>query len=930
MGVSLVADNRDGEPNLDSSEAAYLRFVAALARGAVANLEEYCRVEPQHATGLRRVHQHLSSENQSDSVFTRGLAERLLDKYETELGVEPEPYQATDVPSRFDYEIRGEVARGGMGVIREVWDPVLRRSLAMKQVRDDAGEAGSPGGISPGFSRRLDRFLREARITAQLDHPGVVPVHELRVDPDGSPFFTMRLVQGRDLRTILELARLGEEGWNLTRAIEVLIKVGDTLAYAHSHRVIHRDLKPANVMVGAFGEVYVMDWGLAKVLTDEEPESTEPRRDHGHEIADVTLAGSVLGTPSFMAPEQAFGDLDRVGPAADVYALGAMLYLLLTGRSPYSGETQSPASGKILEALRTGPPSRVLQIAPDASPELAAICEGAMTWDLESRTNRASDVADGLRGYLAAEQEAREEARRAKDEAQRAGAVSSFLTELFVTSDPAMHQGKELTAREILDRGAERLESGLEDQPIVRADLMATIGTIYLQLGLFDRAKQFHEESLKARESMLDSKEAIENISALVAIDQSQGNFTDAEVRATQALELSRSVYEPTDQAIGQALNNLAVCQMNMGQLDQAEECLREAVNYLSPTDDAAPESKAEEGREMPRRVPYSADPEDMTGQIYNNLGSLCQRTGQDEEAEEWLRRALEYNLKTLGPSHPEIAINLNNLAGGLRILGRFEEAERFYRESLELRRKVFGPKHPKVAMSLGSYSVLLTRLDRLEEAEEMLREALEINLCSQGEHHPSVAANYQNRAENLMRMGELDKAEELALHAVKMRRVFIEEPNRETADALQTLGLVLGKAGKLEEAARILDEFEQTLRELNLLEHRGFQRGSLARARVSLDSFELTDALERARSILARVDQSHPGWTEIRRFYAVTMAANGLIDEAGALACDLDDAEPLLEELERFESLASRAEKQHVAERLRTARKTVSDRSRG
>src|SRR5262245_30873177 len=160
------------------------------------------------------------------------------------------------------YQKRGEVARGGMGMIQKVWDEDLRRELAMKVVLGESGPA-STREISP---KTLGRFLEEAQVTGQLDHPGIVPVHELGLDDQGGVFFTMRLVKGRTLRDVFDELAKGEQGWTQTRVLGLLLKVCEALSYAHAKGVIHRDLKPANVMVGKFGEVFVMDWGLAKIL----------------------------------------------------------------------------------------------------------------------------------------------------------------------------------------------------------------------------------------------------------------------------------------------------------------------------------------------------------------------------------------------------------------------------------------------------------------------------------------------------------------------------------------------------------------------------------------------------------------------------------------------------------------------------------------
>jgi len=219
------------------------------------------------------------------------------------------------------YALEGEVARGGMGVIWRVRDCDLSRTLAMKVMTGGAGSSQQAADATKKLG--LARFLEEAQVTAQLDHPGIVPVHEVGFDEQGRPFFTMKLVKGRDLNEIFKLAREEKEDWNLPRAVGVVVKACQALAYAHSKGVIHRDLKPANFMVGRFGEVFVMDWGLAKItgrkdLHDIRPANTQltsaslhsPRRDAAESTPDsplITMDGSVVGTPAYMPPEQARG-----------------------------------------------------------------------------------------------------------------------------------------------------------------------------------------------------------------------------------------------------------------------------------------------------------------------------------------------------------------------------------------------------------------------------------------------------------------------------------------------------------------------------------------------------------------------------------------------------------------------------------------------
>ena len=292
------------------------------------------------------------------------------------------------------YELGDEIARGGMGRIVRAFDNELRREVALKLQRGDARDA-----------RRRRRFLEEAQIAAQLDHPCIAPVHELGLDAEGRPFFSMQLVRGRDLADIFRASGEGDQEWSRARVLGVLLRVCEAMAFAHERGVVHRDLKPQNIMVGRFGETFVMDWGLAHVqgaVVDSACEGDAPldtvRRDlesSGSSSDLLTRDGDVVGTPAYMAPEQADGSAE-VAASVDVYAVGAMLYHLLTGRPPY-GQVRERSGSETLARLRMGPPSPLSDSVPA---ELRAICERAMARLPVHRYASMVELADDLRAFL--------------------------------------------------------------------------------------------------------------------------------------------------------------------------------------------------------------------------------------------------------------------------------------------------------------------------------------------------------------------------------------------------------------------------------------------------------------------------------------------------------------------------------------------------
>ena len=310
------------------------------------------------------------------------------------------------------HQTRDLIGSGGMGEILRVQDQDLGRDLAMKVLRRDA--ASLPEGQR---ARLLARFLEEAQVTGQLHHPSIVPVHELSIDAEGQPFFTMPLIRGADFGEIISFVHGAERGWTLPRALAIVLKVCEALSYAHARGVIHRDVKPGNVRVGRFGETYVMDWGLARVLGRKEthdlrisdpavPASSAVRTDRSklkQEAPDsplVTMDGDVVGTPHYMSPEQARGDTEHVDGRSDVYSVGALLYHLLAARPPYAPESGALSPRAVWSLVLDGPPKELSGVAPGAPLELVDIVRKAMARDSAERYPDMPALARDLEAYL--------------------------------------------------------------------------------------------------------------------------------------------------------------------------------------------------------------------------------------------------------------------------------------------------------------------------------------------------------------------------------------------------------------------------------------------------------------------------------------------------------------------------------------------------
>jgi serine/threonine-protein kinase len=284
-------------------------------------------------------------------------------------------------------------AEGGIGQVWLAHDAGLGRQVALKELRPERA----------GSSAALARFLDEARVTGQLEHPGIVPVYELDRSA-GDPFYTMRFVHGRTLAEAVaryhDRRRTGAAGpLELRELLTAFVAVCNAVAYAHSRGVVHRDLKPQNVVLGDFGEAILLDWGLAKVVDrpadpDAPPVLSDPATPH-----DQTAQGSVVGTPAYMAPEQASGRIDQIGPVTDVHGLGAILYEILTGRPPFrGGDTQD-----VLRQVVREPPTAPRGLAPHTPPPLEAVCLKALAKKPADRYPSARALAEDLRHHLADE-----------------------------------------------------------------------------------------------------------------------------------------------------------------------------------------------------------------------------------------------------------------------------------------------------------------------------------------------------------------------------------------------------------------------------------------------------------------------------------------------------------------------------------------------
>lgn len=739
------------------------------------------------------------------------------------------------------YRLEKSIARGGMGEIFEVWDQELRRNLAMKVVRTPNADAVVP-------PRMLARFLEEAQITGQLDHPGVVPVHELGLDAEGRVFFTMQLVRGRDLERIFELVSDEREGWTMTRAIHVLLKACEAVAYAHAKGVLHRDLKPANIMVGHFGEVYVMDWGLARVRGREDTatESLDTMRhddvadESRHEL--FTMVGDIIGTPAYMAPEQATGKVGEADERADVYAFGAMLYRLLTGVAPYDAPGEKQSAGHIVLALRERAPRPVESLAPRVSPELVAICEKAMSRLPGDRYASMLELAEDLRSFLdnrvvsayetGAVAETRKWVRRNKPLASALAAtlialatglaaawvlkgqadahartadlqasitaeVNDFLNRDLLAAAAPGARGANVTIREVLEGAALELDGKFPDRPLIEAELRTTIGKTFEGLGEYARSLPHLERAWQLRRDALGDRSERTLISQAhysVAFARA-GQLDEGHRRMLEVVgEMTRTLGEDAPATLA-ARTDLALTESMLGNYEKARQ-------------------RYEAVLETQTRLLGETHPDTLL--TLENVGIAYQNQGRYEEANERLRAVLAARRRLDGPKDPASVNSLINVALNSAQAGDLAESEALFDEALDLVREIFGTDHPEYATALLNLGVLRTAQGRHDDADRVTREAVEIARRTVGENHPNFFTALSNLIYLQETRGQFDEALPARRQLIEKQRATLGANHLETLRSESNLAMTLLHVGQVDEAeTRLRDVCQRFIVEL-------------------------------------------------------------------------------------------------------------------
>jgi non-specific serine/threonine protein kinase/serine/threonine-protein kinase len=746
------------------------------------------------------------------------------------------------------YEIVDQLGEGGMGIVylAEQKEP-FRRRVALKLIK-----------LGMDTREVIARFESERQTLALMDHPSIARVYDAGVTDRGGPYFAMEYVDGVPITEYCDA-----KGLDLRRRLRLFVEVCRAIQHAHQKGVIHRDVKPSNVLVGDGDPgpvVKVIDFGVAKAI---DPDGGGRTR--------FTHRGVLVGTPEYMSPEQAESKRGKVDTRTDVYALGLLQYELLAGTLPFvRRESIDELRRRIVHDEPARPSSRCVdgnaraertasKMGTDPS-SLRRALRGDLDWivlralekDPARRYGSPNELAADIERHLAHEPVAagppgagyrmRKFARRhrvgvgfaasllvlllaflltlalqtrriarerdrANREADAASFVSSFLVDLFEVSDPGEARGDSVSAREILDRGAGKIERELVGQPELQARLMATMGRVYINLGHYDDAARLLERSRSIREAALgsDDEATLHTNLEIGELLFQQGKLAEAESLLERTLERLRATQGEEAPDTMAAQGDLAVVLHFLGRLDAAEGHYRAALDAR-------------------RRVLGPTHPDTL--ETLNNTVALLASQGKLDQAEPLCREAYEGRRATLGPDHPETIDTMTNLAVVLQRLGRYDEAEPLSREAVEIARRV-RPDHPKTLVSVNNHGKLLELQGKLEEAEPYYAEALRTFRESLGGDHADTISALGNLGNLYAEQGRYDEAVPLLEEAVEAARRALPAPHVVTGYTLRKYGHMLTGMGRYAEAEAALLEARSILEQAVGPEHARSRRAA-------------------------------------------------------------------------------------------------------
>jgi serine/threonine-protein kinase len=699
------------------------------------------------------------------------------------------------------YRLLAVLGEGGMGrvYLAARSDDLYKQQVAIKLMH--AGFAQT--------RRMLLRFGAERQILANLNHPNIARLLDGGVS-EGLPYLVMEYVDGVPIDEYCREHRLSTES-----RLKLFCTVCRAVEYAHKNLVVHRDIKPGNILVAADETPKLLDFGIAKLLA---------------EGADLTRTrtGERMMTPEYASPEQVRGD--NITTSTDVYALGVLLYELLSGRRPFHLETTSPIeiARVICEQTPTAPSIVGKEnpdlAPPDASRKLSGDLDNIVLMAMRKEPARryvsvgqfAEDIEAFLGGYPV---RARTDtwgyrsgkfiqrhraafvatiivavaligfsigmglfARRAQRERIAAEREAQFLNSIFQSTTPDKARGKQVTGRELLDQGTKRVESEFSGEPQLQGTLFDNIGRAYVSLGLYQTGEGLLQRAYNLRRQTLGDSDlnTASTLDSLATAVRLENEYARAEPLFRGALDIRQQKLKPDDPLIASSMTNLGECLYWEDKNADAESMLRQALNS--------------------QRLHHEDEDIATTD---NYLALVLERKGDSREASQLLREAVDINGKISGTDSPDYANSLHNLAGTLIDAGDLSEAETMDRQSLAIRRKVNGPGHPDLSYPLNNLGYLFLEKGDWVSAEPFLKENLEIRRDTDRKG-PRLAGALNNWARMLQEKGDYKKADESYQEAIEMMRADSGPVSWNMAKILANLGLLRADQGKYIEAEQL------------------------------------------------------------------------------------------------------------------------------